>query len=170
MKIYSYSFGSSVHPIPTRGGRLYPPHYCLPTRIWKPSGNSEKDNKKTEERHRNMIWTRVWPKLGGSCLLVICYAAQCAAAARACASCAVGSNSHRQFHFLIKMSFDNKAAQAAAAASTVTPTTSPSTWAHPEMMLKRTAKRPSLETSIRHPTIVTIMCPCDELTWVETQG
>ena len=109
-----------------------------------------------------MIWTRVWPKLGGSCLLVICYAAQCAAA-RACASCAVGSNSHRQFHFLIKMSFDNKAAQAAAAGSTVTPTTSPSTWAHPEMMLKRTAKRPSLETSIRHPTIVTIMCPMWQL-------
>ena len=96
--------------------------------------------------------------------LVICYAAKCAAAG-ACPSCAVGSNSHRQFHFLIKMSFENKAAQAAAAAaSTVTPTTSPSTWAHPEMMLKRTAKRPSLETSIRHPTIVTIMCPCDELT------
>ena len=109
-----------------------------------------------------MIWTRVWPKLGGSCLLVICYAAQCAAA-RACASCAVGSNSHRQFHFLIKMSFDNKAAQAAAAGSTVTPTTSPSTWAHPEMMLKRTAKRPSLETSIRHPTIVTIICPMWQL-------
>ena len=34
-------FGSSVHPIPTGGGgRLYPPHYCLPTRIWKPSGIS----------------------------------------------------------------------------------------------------------------------------------
>ena len=26
-------FGSSVNPIPTRGGRLCPPHYCLPTRI-----------------------------------------------------------------------------------------------------------------------------------------
>ena len=27
-------FGSSVNPIPTKGGRLYPPHYWLPTRIW----------------------------------------------------------------------------------------------------------------------------------------
>ena len=25
-------FGSSVHPIQTREGILYPPHYCLPTR------------------------------------------------------------------------------------------------------------------------------------------
>ena len=23
-------FGSSVNPIPTRGGRLCPPHYCTP--------------------------------------------------------------------------------------------------------------------------------------------
>ena len=35
--------------------------------------------------------------------------------------------------FLIKMSFDNKTA--------LTPTTSPSTWAHPEMLLKRRDKR-----------------------------
>ena len=28
-------FGSSVNPIPTRGSRLCPPHYCLYPRIWK---------------------------------------------------------------------------------------------------------------------------------------
>ena len=28
-------FGSSVNPIPTRWDKLCPPHYCLPTRIWK---------------------------------------------------------------------------------------------------------------------------------------
>ena len=30
--------GVSINPILTRGSRLCPPHYCLPTRIWKPNG------------------------------------------------------------------------------------------------------------------------------------
>jgi hypothetical protein len=34
-------FGSSVNPIPTKGGRLCSPHYWLPTRIWKPNSISE---------------------------------------------------------------------------------------------------------------------------------
>ena len=50
--------------------------------------------------------------------------------------------------FLIKMSFDNKTPTPGAPSPS-----SSSTWSHPEMLLKRTAKRPSLETSIRHPTI-----------------
>jgi len=33
-------FGSSVNTIPATGGRLCSPHYCLPTRIWKPNGIS----------------------------------------------------------------------------------------------------------------------------------
>ena len=33
-------FGGTVNPIPTRWGRLCPPHYCLPTRIGKPNGIS----------------------------------------------------------------------------------------------------------------------------------
>ena len=31
--------GVTLNPIPTREGRLCPPYYCLPTRVWKPNGN-----------------------------------------------------------------------------------------------------------------------------------
>ena len=34
-------FGRSVNPIPTRGGRLCPPHYCQHPRIRKPNDSSE---------------------------------------------------------------------------------------------------------------------------------
>ena len=44
-------FGSSINPFPTRGvgGRLYPPLYCLLTRIWKPDGISGLYTKKQHE-------------------------------------------------------------------------------------------------------------------------